>query len=271
MFSRSVAFAACAILTAPAPLSAAAPAPLQPTSKWNVDYDAAQCTAARNYGTEDKPVLLVLKSSPFGGVIRVLVAARGGFASSARELEASIQFDDRPRIRTSALKFSDDEKRLTIYSVNVAMKDLKDRQFAKTISLSASGLGRTFAVDSISQVLAELEKCRLDLLDMYNADNSRVREGAKPIKPLSEIYSGRDYPLAAAQQRDQGTVAISLLIEETGKVADCSVDDSAGAATLDTMSCYVIMQRASFSPAISLDGKPIRSVYTQRITWRLKG
>ncbi len=267
MISRMIAALAMVAIST----GSSAAEPLRPTSKWNVDYDVAQCTASRNYGTEDKPLLLILKPSPFGGVIRVLVVRKGGFAGYARQIEASVQFDDQPKVRTNALKFSSQDKKLTVYSVNLPAEELKARELAKSISLTAEGVSRSFELDSIPALLKELEKCRVDLLNMYNADGTRIREEATPVKPITKLYSSEDYPSAALRGSDQGTVAMSLLIDETGKVMDCSVDGSAGAATLDTMSCYVIQERASFRPAIGTDGKPARSVWTQRITWRLRG
>jgi TonB family protein len=249
---------------------ASAAEPLQPTSKWNVDYDTAQCTAARNYGTEDKPLLLILKPSPFGGVMRLLVVRKGRFSWPATEIRATLRFDEQAPSKANALKFSSEDKRLTVYSVNLPMEDFKARQLAKSISLTTDGLDVTFALDFVPALLKELEKCRADLLEMYNSDQSRAGQVATPIKPLAKIYSPGDYPTDAVRKEDQGTVDLSLLIDETGKVVDCSVHSTAGVATLDTMSCYVIQQRAKFRPAIGTDGKPVRSVFFQRIRWEFR-
>lgn len=202
--------------------------------------------------------------------MRLLVVRKGGFSSLAQELDAWVQFDGEARMPMKALKFSSIDRKMTIYSVNLPMEEFQARQLAKSVSIQADGSHRTFALEFIPPLLKELEKCRADLLQIYNADRSKIREGARPVKPLSEIYSPEDYPSAALQKEDQGTVAISLLVDETGKVVDCSVDSSAGVATLDTMSCYLIQERAKFTPAIGIDGKPHRSTFNQRIKWRLR-
>lgn len=245
--------------------------PLQPTSKWNVDYDVAQCTAARNYGTEESPLLLILKPSPFGGIMRVLVLRKGAYSKYARPIKAWVQFDDQAEIRAGALKYGSKDRKFTIYSANLPIEEVNAHHLAKSLSLTAEGTSRTFKLDSVPVLLKELEKCRVDLLRMYNADGSRIRQEAMAVKPLQQIYSPEDYPSDAMQGENQGTSAISLLIDETGKVVDCSVNGSAGTATLDLMSCYIIQERASFKPAIGTDGKPARSLWTQRITWRLAG
>ncbi|HEY0164627.1 MAG TPA: hypothetical protein VGB39_04555, partial [Sphingomicrobium sp.] len=46
--------------------SIAAAEPRQPTARWVVSYDDAQCVATRNYGTGDKPLMLAFKPSATG-------------------------------------------------------------------------------------------------------------------------------------------------------------------------------------------------------------
>jgi len=68
-----------------------------------------------------------------------------------------------------------------------------------------------------------------------------------------------------------GSVAFVLLIDEEGKVADCTVTETSGVASLDAQSCAIVKERAKFKPATGLDGKPSKSSYFQRISWRLEG
>ena len=43
-----------------------------------------------------------------------------------------------------------------------------------------------------------------------------------------------------------------ILIDEFGKVADCTVTQTSGAASIDAQSCAVIRERGKFRPAIKL-------------------
>ena len=244
-------------------------APLQPNSKWHVDYDEAQCTATRNYGTDDKPLLLVLKPSPYGGSIRLLLISAGASTEPARQLEASVQFDGQPRIETTALKYSGGQR--TVRSINLPMADVKAQQNAKTISIASAGSDYSFALSDVPPLLGALEKCRVALLEFWKADRTdRIRQEARPLRRLADLYSPRDYPRAAVRDDNQGTVSLSLLVDATGKVMDCSIDSSTGAARLDQMSCYILQNRATFRPALDKDGKPARSIYNQRISWKIR-
>ena len=259
-----------AVLSAAVPTTSLVVEPLQPTSKWNVDYDEAQCVAARDYGTKEEPLVLILKPSPNGNVMRVLVVKKGGFPGFADQLGASIQFDSSRPVRINALRSSSKDKDLTVYSFDMPMAVFMAGQSAKAITVSARGLTRAFSVNAIPALLTELDKCRVNLLRHYNAGGSGIRELATSTKPLSKIFSSSDYPATALSRADQGTVMVTVLLDEAGQVKDCSVDGSAGAATLDTMTCHLIQERASFRPAIGSDGKPVRSVFVQRVTWRIE-
>ena len=67
-----------------------------------------------------------------------------------------------------------------------------------------------------------------------------------------------------------GAVSLALLIDEQGKVADCTVTQTSGVAALDAQSCAIIKERGKFSPAIGHDGKPAKSSWLQRINWALQ-
>ena len=69
------AFVAAALAVAAPALAAAAP--LQPTGKWIVHFDEAQCVAQRDYGPKGKPLYLLLKQPALGGVVQIDVVEKG--------------------------------------------------------------------------------------------------------------------------------------------------------------------------------------------------
>src|SRR5688500_3413374 len=108
------------LLAAVAVSSMGAAEPRQPTARWVVNYDDAQCVASRNYGTEDKPLFLALKPSPTGSVVRMMLI-RNGPSSEAQQRPASIRFDGKEAIATNALSFGDSGTRQFAASINVPM------------------------------------------------------------------------------------------------------------------------------------------------------
>jgi protein TonB len=85
---------------------------------------------------------------------------------------------------------------------------------------------------------------------------------------LRRFFSSDDYPWMALIKDQEGQVQFSILIDEKGRVADCSVIEPSGVAVLDAQSCAILTERASFTPAIGTDGKPARDSYISRIVWR---
>jgi protein TonB len=87
---------------------------------------------------------------------------------------------------------------------------------------------------------------------------------------LQGLFSTDDYPQAAADNEEQGTVAVRLAIGPNGRVTDCSVSSSSGSRTLDSTTCRILRSRARFTPATDNMGNPTTGSFSQRITWRLQ-
>ena len=244
-------------------------APLNPTAKWWLDYDEAQCTAGRNYGDGRDFVQFGFKPSPMGKIIRLLVARKGSFILGD-QYPVTLQFDDQPPQKLNSLQYLDDKTKLRVISVNVPRSEIDMHKTARTITIATTGLKQTFALSDVPELLAELDKCSADLREVWNTGHGeRIGKSAEPVQPLQDVFRPTDYPMSAAQGLKQGTVEAVLLIDEAGQIRDCSVETTSEIPTLDTMSCFVFQQRAQFAPALDPAGKPIKSSYSKRITWRM--
>jgi protein TonB len=54
-----------------------------------------------------------------------------------------------------------------------------------------------------------------------------------------------------------------------GRVLGCQVTESSGRQALDDATCRYYAKRARFTPALSVDGTPVESSYSDRVVWRL--
>jgi TonB family protein len=88
---------------------------------------------------------------------------------------------------------------------------------------------------------------------------------------LASLISANDHPGVAVMEGQSGAVTMVLLINEQGRVADCSLVQSSGMAVLDAQSCAIMRERAKFTPAVGPDGKPRKDAMIQKVTWRLVG
>ena len=285
MLGRVLAFAVLVMSSAAAP----AADPKQPTSKWIVDFADAQCVATRNYGSEADPLYLVLKAPATGGAVQIGVVRKSS-KKDASQIDGEIIFDEAVTVRTSLLEFGNKKMGQRAMLASLPAKDVAPLRQAKSIRIRAREDGITrlgtrlatnvskaeenFAVTQMPALMATLDRCAADLRKIWRVwEDDKGSEGLKegPSANLSTLFSGEDYPAIAIVQGEMGSVAFVLLIDEQGKVADCTVTETSGLASLDAQSCAIIKERAKFKPAIGLDGKPAKSSYFQRVTWRLQG
>lgn len=265
----------------------AAADPLHPTSKWIVNFADAQCIATRNYGTEADPLYLVFKAPVIGDTIQLGIVRKGG-ELSAGQLSGELIFDDMAPVKTSFLEFGSKSTGQRARFVNLATREVGSLRQSKTIRVrirdkgverlgTRLGLGLAtgedaFVVTQMPALLDTLRKCAADLATTWHPwDKEKGGTGLKegPSANLAQLFSADDYPGVAAVKGQQGRVALVVLVDEAGKVADCTVIETSGVASLDAQSCSVIKQRAKYKPAVATDGKATRSAVIQTISWKM--
>ncbi|WP_448585867.1 energy transducer TonB [Thermaurantiacus sp.] len=75
-----------------------------------------------------------------------------------------------------------------------------------------------------------------------------------------------DYPAASLRACEQGSVAVRVTIDTSGRVRDCEVVQSSGYSRLDEKTCEVALRRWRYNPA--REGKtPIEATQVQRVKW----
>jgi len=264
----AAALALFASLSSPA---AAAP-PLAPTANWVVDFAPSQCTAARSYGTKDKPLALVLKPAVLGDVM-TLAIIRDGAHSDVSQHNASITLDQGPPIPVSMLAFSPKGQKRRVEMINLSLASFAAVRQSGSLSIAGHGVARrNFLLSEMGALAKAMDTCLADLKQVWNvADDAQagLKQGPRSTRPLTAYFDSDDYPQVALRSDQSGLVAFALLIDEVGKIADCTVIQTSGVATLDAQSCAIINERAAFVPAVGVDGKPAKSAIVQRIRWAL--
>ena len=246
----------------------------QPTAKWVVDFDKAQCIASRVYGTDGSP-LLAFKLPPLGDSIQIAVIEKGYVGRYARQLPVALSLDGTSLISTTMVQYSAPNDR-KVSSINVPRTQVAELIKARSISIDPRGSeNHQFALEQMVALMQILDNCVVDLRRVWNVSD---QSGKDPPSHLSRSAEGNlqgllradDYPGIAINNKQTGTVTLALLIDEKGRVADCTVTRTSGIAVLDGQSCTKIKERAEFEPALDREGKPVKSATTQSITWRLK-
>lgn len=268
MFIRALAGAA--ILAAS---TVAQSAPLRPTGKWVVHFDDAQCLAERNYGSEKNPLIFALKQPVLGDVMQLDIVEVHP-SGPPTQVDGRIQFDNGEPAEVSVLRFAPPKDRHRIHMMNVPIKQFESGRSARTIHVYAQSIDETFELDQIGPLLDLMGQCVDDLAKVWNVTSSaneerNIRQDVKGN--LAGLVKGDDYPWQSLLREDTGAAVVALLVNEQGKVADCSVIHTSGVAILDAQTCVVLKNRATFVPAVGKDGKPAKDAFIQRINWQLVG
>jgi TonB family protein len=243
-----------------------------PAAQWNVDFADAQCLASRNYGSAEEPVQLVLKTPAIGDVVQVAIARKGSWRSAV-QIIASVAVDGRPPFSVSMLAFSPGSSGLRIYSMNLPAAQFALIRQARTVSVHSDGIDESFALSDMAPLLKIVDGCVADLRQVYNITDSANGETSslkvRAKANLISFFTDDDYP-GAAQGRDQGgKVKFALLIAEDGRVADCTIIETSGVASLDSQACAILRSRARFRPAADSEGRAAKDAVVGKITWRI--
>lgn len=267
MRGSRVAVAACLTVLA----SAARAGPPHPsTGRWVVNFDAAQCLASRNYGTAKNPLFLVLKAPPLGDVMKLAVM-RDGPAKEPQQYDATLTFGGSRLLKTSVLAYKLRDGSLITYTTNLAAADFAAFRQAKSLSIRSVGLSENFILSGMAPLLRTMEACVSSLRLVWNVTDpkgSQSKLQRRATANLAVLFSNEDYPAVAIDEGQSGAVEFALLIDEAGKVADCTVIGTSGAASLDSQTCGVLKRRAKFKPAAGADGKPAKDAVIGRIRWK---
>ena len=244
--------------------------PRQPTASWVVNFDNARCVASRNYGTTEAPLFLVLKASPLGDVMQLAILRQGN-GGGAWTFDAKLQVDDQPVLSTSLLVYEPGKASLTIGRINLRTKEFAPFRQAKRFAIWSPGLNETFALSNMGPLLKTMDECLVGLRRLWNitdptGDRSNLMARAKVSLGPYVNYSEFAATLYNLELSD--TFAFALLIDEAGKVADCTIIELSGLPVLDSQACGKMEQQAKFKPAIGTDGKPAKDGVFSRIIRR---
>jgi TonB family protein len=145
---------------------------------------------------------------------------------------------------------------------------------ARTLSVRSKGLDETFALSSMEPLMKVMDDCVADLKRVFNVAPPGAGPAALATRAkanLVEYFSNGDYPAVAIEKGQTGKVQFALLVQEDGRVADCTIVATSGAAALDSQVCAMLKVRAKFEPARGIDGKPAKDATVGSVIWRIAG
>ena len=307
MIDRKTAFKAAAVMIiASAAFSNGAsakqdPAPLQPSSSWNLNYAEKNCRLMRTFGEGDDKVVFAIEQALPGDHFSVIVAGRplrsvylkptpedvqiqfGPFedASDATAVEGDLG-EFKPAAIISMAKLGtlpfETEDRPDGY-VAPGPFDIIGRTFPNDRAAQNEGFrierrrrAVTLATGPMEKPVAALQKCMEDLVSTWGIDVAAHRELSRRVEPTNDPGNwirSTDYPVSELWKGGQAIIKFRLTVNEKGLPVDCDVSGLTDSAEFAEISCDRLKKRARFEPALDVDGKPIASVYLGTVRFQM--
>ncbi|WP_265563793.1 energy transducer TonB [Sphingomicrobium arenosum] len=87
---------------------------------------------------------------------------------------------------------------------------------------------------------------------------------------VRSLFRAEDYPADALRLDQEGAVRARLAITPQGTVSECVIVETSGSPALDRATCDILMERATFDPAVNNQGRLVEASYTTPlIHWRI--
>jgi TonB family protein len=251
--------------------AAATPAPLAPTSKWNVDYADNMCTLSRSYGTGQRPLLLGFKPSPMSDSLQLVLIAPGTGRPAYVTVKVAINGVEAATSAFSMAFTSKSSQRVHLIDMKRADFTPLERRGTLTVTVGKSAPVHLIVdrFDLASKGLADCEKNLLEHWGMSAAEQAAIVARPVALQNPAAYINSNDYPVQALRNNEQGASGVRYRVGTDGSAQDCQVVESSGSLTLDQTTCAIIMRRVRFSPALDREGKPVSSLTFSRIRWVL--
>jgi TonB family protein len=93
---------------------------------------------------------------------------------------------------------------------------------------------------------------------------------ATPIGNPGSWITPNSYPPGAKASAEEGRVAFTLMIDETGAVSDCKVTATSESPLLDETTCALMSANGRFTPPRDKKNKPTASQWSSSVRWKLE-
>jgi TonB family protein len=124
---------------------------------------------------------------------------------------------------------------------------------------------------SLAKPMTLLRHCTETLVKSWGFDPEQQASGqrrAKPVTAPQKWLNPNDYPSRALSGGHNGVVQFRLDVDEQGKITGCYVLARTSPDDFADVTCRMVSKRGRFEPALDKDGKPMRTYYVQKVSWK---
>lgn len=261
---------------------------LEPAAPWNIDFGENRCILSRVFNSEfGRHVVFFEQSAPsphFGMTLagdRIRQFPRGTFTKIGMRNDMPLRstsgniFGSVPDIGPAMIfpamslgpaQARKDEEPAQLIGAGI---DLESAGMVDRVILKLGSRAVSFETGNLAAPMQALNVCALDLLSGWGLDPEQ-HTSYTPPKWLNaeEIFERleRSYPREALYRNERGIFQVRVIVEKDGTVSDCHAEKSSETDYLETPACEE-MANARFEPARDQDGMPMRSFFSNSLTY----
>ncbi|MBO0749032.1 MAG: hypothetical protein J2O44_01190 [Porphyrobacter sp.] len=288
------------LIPAAAAAAAGALAPakqLEPTTAWRLDYGAERCSLAQQYGAGQDAVLLQIDSYGSRDEFVLTLAGRAIPRSLQPIMTGGFRFPGDPAGREARFFRGTDSTggqsaasflvKFLPYEEYERRHKIKDKDQLKLLSEQPektypdyerqvtaiavafdSGTARQLNVHDLVAPLKALRKCVDSLDQSWGVDPSIQSTLSRPAvldeNDIPRLVSA--YPQNMLRSEQSALVLMRMSIDASGKPTSCVIQVPVVDPALKTAICRNLVH---FKPALDREGKPVASVYTNTVVFRI--
>lgn len=247
---------------------------LEPSSPWKVDYADEECRLLRTFGVGEAAVTMRLARGS-GLQSFDMVIAGTNIPRLGDDIKVTLKLEPQGtegRFEGYSMGVPDrPEKFIRWYDGNPLILDsITNRQAVRLIA--GNKLDIVMLWSDGKAALRALQTCHDDLLRGWGAELDAIRASKVPPEPIGSPgrwVANDDYPRPEMVREIAGNVTFQLKVDAAGAVESCSILHSSNVATLDQLTCKLMMQLAKFKPARDANDRPMASFYINRVRWQI--
>lgn len=261
---------------------------MAPAGKWVLDYNATSCKLVRSFAAGGQNIIAQFnaygRASTFelrlsGKPLRMSHSRNVGLAfgkeAPARKVKAGvgqIGQDEMPMLFMGTqgllLPPAGSDKRVPV--------ETSPEQEAQidSLTLTLPG-GKAYRLNTgpMAEPMAAIRTCVDDLVRSWGLDPvelSRIVTPSEPIGNIGKWFSYADYPSEMLDKEINSNVDFAMVIGRSGEVENCYLQSVTDDPAFGKLVCAKLRERAKFMPARDAAGQAVRSLYRNRVAWRVE-
>lgn len=266
---------------------------LPKASNWLLDAADKSCLLARKFGTDDKPVLLGMRTYGPGYHFEItLSGAPARILQTAHKFTIAYGGGEPLPVRSYQMGKNDDYGAAVIFSNTLSMTappqektELEEEDDIRpvaidpaveaqidTISIATNGQRFILKTGPMAKALATVRQCTDGLVTRWGLDpvaqsklSRRVRLG--DFSWIEHVQ--RIYPAELMLKRKEARVNMQIVVDKTGAATRCDTAQAFANTDFKVRACGIVLKEARFQPALDESGQPIDSYYTTTILYKI--